>query len=381
MTSTSRGPLAAAIALLTLAACSGRSVPAAAPEVVTVRTSRVASQPVLATSVISGTVRSAMVAPLATQIAGDVVAVHVRVGDRVRAGQALVQIDDREARAASQRALSSAAQTDAAVGGAAAAADAAAAHASVAAATYERYAALRARGSASAQELDDVQARHLAAQAELVRARRMQAQAAAGRDAAGAEVRGAGTRLGYATVRAPFDGVVTARHVDPGAATAPGVPLLTIENPEAMRVEASVAEGLAVQPGDPVTIDVAGRSITARVTRLRPALDATSRAALVEIDLPRDAARGVRPGSFARVTLAAGERSAVTVPSSALVHRGQLASVFVVDADSVARLRLLTLGLPVEDRVEVLSGLEAGEVIVTPAAPSLREGMRVRSAS
>jgi hypothetical protein len=154
------------------------------------------------------------------------------------------------------------------------------------------------------------------------------------------------------------------------------MPLLVVEESSRLRVESTVDESIAVRPGDAVSVDLAGARVGARVTQVVPALDPAAHTALVKIDLPAGSAR---PGTFARVLLTTGHRPALTIPSSAVQRRGQLASVFVVGGDGTARLRLVTLGESGGARVEVLSGLEAGERIVTRAVEGLRDGTAVRS--
>ena len=314
-----------------------------------------------ATRSVAGSVRAATVSPLAAKVMGNVVAVHVREGDRVRAGQRLVEIDGREARAARDA-------VERAVDGANAAVAAAEANATLAATNLKRFTALGARGSVSPAEFDEVRAKATVANAELDRAHRAREQLVAQR----AE---AGVIADYTRVRAPIDGVVTARFVDPGAQAAPGMPLLTVEDDRSMRVETSAPEELSVRAGDAVTIEAGGKRIAAHVTRVVAALDAASRSAIVKIDLPPNA--GLRSGTFANVLFTSGTRRAVAVPASALQTRGSLASVFVVGRDGIARLRLVTAGDAVNDRVEILSGLDAGETVVT-ALQKITDGVRVR---
>lgn len=240
------------------------------------------------------------------------------------------------------------------------------ANAQLAEATYRRYAALHERGSASRQEYDEAKARHAGAQAELNRlvARRAEVRAATAQ---------AEAALDFSSVRAPIDGVVTARFVDPGAQAAPGVPLLTIENETATRVDANVPEHVTVRAGERASVIAGERRIGARVTHIQPSVDAAARSALVKLQLDEP----LRAGTYVKVSFPIGAHDAVTVPLTALIRRGQLTSVFVVGADGVARMRLVTLGPADGARAEVLSGLAPGEEIV--AAPArVREGVTVR---
>ena len=321
-----------AVAALAAAAC-GHDLPErTAPVAVSAPTAIVQKTDVVSTRAVAGVTRSTTVSPLAARVVGNVLRVHVSEGDVVKAGQVLVEIDAREGRAQSDAAASAVA--------------AAAANAALAETTHARYAALRERRSVSQQELDDVEARLKAARAELQRARAGAAQAR--------------TFLDYSYVRSPIDGVVTARMVDPGAQAAPGMPLLTVEDPRSMRVEASVPEEVPLRPGDRVFVEAGGRRTEGRVAQVQPSIDSSSRTSLVKIE----AAGPLRSGSYVRVLIPSGEREALAVPPSAVVRRGALTSVFVVGSDGIARMRLITLG----EQNEVLSGLEAGERIVTDPA-------------
>jgi RND family efflux transporter MFP subunit len=308
---------------------------------------------------VAGTVRSHTTSTLAANVVGTVVRVTVAEGDRVRAGDVLVEIDARERRAQAEGARAGREGVERAI-------DAATANAQLAETTFRRYEALHQRGSASAQEFDEARARHTAAQAELARlvAQRGQARAASAQ---------ADAVLDYSSVRAPIDGIVTARFIDPGAQAAPGVALLTIEDDRATRVDASLPEGIAVRAGDQATVEAGQQRLTARVTRVQPSVDRGARSGLVQLELDRP----LRSGTYVRVSFPIGERTAVTVPLSALIRRGQLTSVFVLSPDRVARMRLITLGSSDGTRAEVLSGLEAGESIVSAPA-GIRDGVIVR---
>ncbi|HEY5609580.1 MAG TPA: efflux RND transporter periplasmic adaptor subunit, partial [Thermoanaerobaculia bacterium] len=216
--------------------------------------------------------------------------------------------------------------------------------------------------------------------AELERARRAREQLLARRDEMHAALAQADAYVSETRIRAPFDGVVTARYVDPGAQTAPGMPLLAIDSGTGLRVETTVDEEWIgrLRRGDFATIRFADGSTTrAALTAIVAAVDPLSRAGLVKIDLPADAS--VPSGTYASVAFEIGHRSAIAVPSTAIVRRGQLTSVFVVDGENVARLRLITISEVLGDRVEVLSGLDQGERIVSRATNDLRDGTLVRA--
>ena len=342
---------AALLLVVSFSACSHESKPAAR-ETVDAPVAVVARAPAPAFHTVAGTVKAETTSTLAANVVGTVVRVRVAEGDRVRAGDVLVEIDSREPRANADRARAGREEVESAI-------DAAAANAQLAEKTYRRFEALRARGSASQQELDEAKSRHTASQAELARmvAKRGEARAAATQ---------AETFLDYTTIRAPIDGVITGRFLDPGAQAGPGVPLVSIESESATRIDANVPDHVAVRAGDVALVD---GTIEARITHVQPSVDSGSRSALVKLEL----ARPMRAGTFVKVSFRTGVRDAISVPDAALVRRGQLTSVFVVGNDGVARMRIITMGA----EGEVLSGLDEGETVVTAPA-QVRDGVIVR---
>ncbi len=348
----------AALAAITAFACA-RTPETAVTEAATAPTQivRSAARPDL--RFVSGTVRSSNVSPLSAKVMGNVTRLFVSEGDVVRAGQPLLEIDSRDLRARSDQARAQAGEVEQAIA-------AARANANVMATTFKRFAALRERGSVSPQEFDEISAKNSGAQAQLEQAlaRRAQVRAA---------VSEAETFVGYSTIRAPFDGIVTARMIDPGAQAAPGMPLLIIEDSSSYRVESSIDEALAsqVHAGDEVVVE----GIRARVAAITPSFDPATRSALVKINLPREAR--LRSGSFVRVGFSVGSRKAIAIPSEAITRRGDLTSIYVIDSSGTARLRLVTLGEERNGSIEVLSGLDDGERIVTRISAAVRDGVRV----
>ncbi|HUP46929.1 MAG TPA: efflux RND transporter periplasmic adaptor subunit [Thermoanaerobaculia bacterium] len=368
--------LAAAVTLLSFA-CSGeeRATPAAAIDVTLVAAEL---QTVARLQPYAGTIRAAAVSSLSSRIMGDVVAVHVSAGDRVQRGQLLIEIDDRDAASQLARAVAEQRSIAGAIDSASAAVRSAEAQAALAERTWQRFRPLRDRGSVSAQEYDEVETRHRSAYAELERARQMLAQMTAQRDAAAAAARQAATYSAYTRIVAPFDGVISARLVDPGTQAAPGMALLAIDGGSRYRAEATVGEAVVIAPGDEVSVESGAISVRGRVTHVVPSVDPATRTALVKVELPQHAAW--RSGAFARLLLPAGEHQAVTIPASAIMRRGQLTTVYAVAHDGLTQLRLINVAGETGDRIEVLSGIAAGERVVAHPAATMREGVRVAGA-
>uniref|UniRef100_Q01YZ9 Efflux transporter, RND family, MFP subunit n=1 Tax=Solibacter usitatus (strain Ellin6076) TaxID=234267 RepID=Q01YZ9_SOLUE len=364
--------------VLLLASCGGDPPhPAIAlqPAPVPVGIATVATQDWPAAYEATGTVRARTTAVLASKVMGYVLKVGAQTGDHVRQGQPLVTLDSRDLDVNVRRADAGRAEILSAVPELDHATAAAKANLDLAQATFHRMEELAAKKSTSNQEFDEASARLKSAQAnyEMARARRAQVNARLAQvdqDASAAAI-----VRDYATLSAPFAGVVIARSVEPGNLASPGVPLLTLEQDGLYRLEVAVDESKlsAVKTGQSVEtmVEVSSR---ARVAEIVPAIDPASRTYIVKLDLPP--APHLRTGMFGRAFFPLAPRKVVGIPAAALIERGQLQSVFVVES-GVARTRILTTGGRCDDSVEVLSGLNPGEKVVSPVPPALQDGARV----
>ncbi len=396
--------LAISVIAVATASCGGKEEAAAekVPTVTGVKLQIVEARPVDDFYEAVGTVRSRTTSVLSSKVMGTVQAVHVREGDRVRAGQVLIEIDDRDLRAQLRRAQAlereaenALDEVERAIAAAESAKAAAEATQALAASTFTRYRALLDRRSVSPQEFDEVHARYKAATAEAERADQMLAswrakknQVLAKMDQARAEIAAAQIMVGYARVSAPISGIVTAKHAEVGMLAAPGMPLVTIEDDAHYRLEAMVEESQIgkIHLGDPVQVivDALGeRELSGRVAEIVPTADPASRSSTVKIDLPADGGREgarqlLRSGLYGKARFTVGQKRARLIPRRAIVERGQLIGVYVVDSSNVVRLRLITIGKSYGDRVEVLAGLNDGERIVIENTEALSDGTMVR---
>jgi len=315
-----------------------------------------------------GTLRAAQTTQLAAQMMGSILEIRAREGDHVQRGQVLAVIDDAQPRAALDRAKAAdlAAQQEI---------TASESDYALADATFKRYQTLFDKKSVSPQEFDEVRARYQAAQARREMARAGQAQAKAA-------VQQARTALGYTRLVAPFDGLVTERRADVGTLASPGMPIFTMEDLRRYRLEATVNETdlRYVHQGEQVSVlvDALGdRELKGRVVEIVPAADPASRSFLVKVELPSDPA--LRSGLFGRAQFAHGQRTALLIPRTAIVERGQLQGIYVLDQNKIAGLRYITLGKASAAQVEVLAGLQQGETLI--ADPDNREltGKKIES--
>lgn len=302
---------------------------------------------------LAGTVEPRQSATLSSQIVAPVRSVRKKDGDRIRKGEVLIELAGAqwEAGAARARSTSSAAQQQAG----AEQADFVAAEA-----TWKRYQNLFEKKSVSPHEMDLATARYESAKARRDAALDEQEAAVAGEHEAGA-------MLGYTSIRAPFDGVVSRRLVDPGAMAAPGAPMMQVQDDGALELHlnvtaADLAHFHAGMSVDAYTDADTGKKFAATVTEISPSADPASHTFLVKLKF--DSAAKVHAGTIGHVLVAAGGDPVVELPRSAVLRRGQLTYVLVRSAQEVAEVRYVTLGTERGDKVEVLTGLRAGEALL-----------------
>lgn len=277
---------------------------------------------------ITGTVRAKTRAVIEAKISGRVLAMNATLGQFVKAGDVLATLDAQEmqARAESAKAMLDQATSD-----------------------ERRTASLVATNAVSKSDYDAAKARLEVAKASVSEAQ---------------------TMLGYAKVTAPFDGVITRKLADQGDLAAPGKPLLDLENPAQLRIEADIPEALIASLKIGVNLDVTPKA-KATVAEISPTGDPNSRTFPVKLDLP--AGNTLRPGQFVRIAVPVREYQALIIPAAALVQRGQLQMVFV-NENNIAKLRLIRTGRERSEGIEVLAGLDGGETLVIEGASKLMDG-------
>lgn len=369
----------ALVAGLALPACSGpaNTVPEAGADAMPVVTAAVAVAEMPDTFEAGGLVQARTTATLMARITAPVGEVRAAPGDRVRAGQVLILLDGRDLAAQARRAKAQGASADQDVIAAGAERQAAEAALALARATHARIAGLASKRSATPQELDETTGALRTAEARAAAAGARAQAAVSSVEAARAASEAADTTETFSRIAAPFDGVVTEKMVEPGNMAAPGTPLLRIEDTRRFRLEVRVDEARIgrVSPGAPVSValdtgsDDGARVVDATVTEVGRAADADARSFLVKIELPVDSR--LRSGMFGRARFSTDPRRALTVPEGALVQRGQVTSVFVVEK-GIARVRLVNVR-----GTEVLAGLSDGDVVILNPPPTLTDGRQV----
>lgn len=322
--------------ILLLTACGKHEAPHAAASAMTaatVKTQPAALQAHTATEEVVGTVRSKQRAVVEAKVSGRVLEYTATPGAMVKAGDLLARLDVQEiqAKVDQARAMLDQAKRD-----------------------FDRQKQLIASNATTRQEFDAADARV--------------------KIGTGA-VSEAETMMSYAKVTAPFDGVVTRKLADVGDLAMPGKPLLEIEAPTSLRFEADLPEAILdrVKLGEKMPVRLA-KVIEGTVSEISPVADPVSRTFNVKFDLPPT--EGLRTGQFGRVSVPVAEVKLLLVPQSAVLKRGQMELVFVAK-DGNAALRLVKTGKVLEDRVEVLSGLEEGEQVIVNETAKLTDGQPV----
>jgi RND family efflux transporter MFP subunit len=303
----------------------------------------------------------------------------VKPGDRVKRGEVLAVLDDRSPRAQLAAADAGVEESNEGLAEVEQALQAAAAERKLAELTYHRYQDLLAKNSVTRQEFDAAEAHYKAAVANEAAIEARKRQMEARRQQAQSQQESARTLFSYARILSPIDGVVTTRAVDAGTLVMPGTPILTVEDTAHYRLEASVPEGLAprIREGQPAHVWTEQGELSGKVVEIVPAADPGSRTFVVKVALPASCA--CRSGEYGKAGFSIGERRGLAVPRSAVVERGQLEGVYVVDARGVAEYRLVKTGKPVGERVEILSGLSDEEQIATSELDRLADGVRVEA--
>jgi RND family efflux transporter MFP subunit len=341
------------LAVLPIAACGGQHG-AREPEGAPIAVHTAVAEPGAIGRVVEavGSLHGAREAILSAKVMGTVLEIRKNAGDPVERGEILVVLDDREVAGNIGQAEGALAQATAA--------------ASLAEANLRRYEQLFARSAASQLELDQARFAHETAQGAV-----RQAEAA---------VATATSYRSYAQMPAPFDGHVVDRLAEVGDLAAPGRPLMKVEDARQLRLHVSLPESETATAATGTAVEVVvpsmpGTSWPGLVAEVVPAVDPATRTTLVKIDLPADPT--LRSGLFARARFAAGERQALRVPRGAVVERGGMRGVYVVE-ENRASFRLLVLAESAGDgHVEVLSGLAAGDHVVVSPPATLTEGAPV----
>ena len=334
--------------------------------------------------VLPGNIQAVTEAPILARASGYIKRRYADIGDRVKEGQVLAEIDAPELNQQIRQAKATVDQANSAIEQAEAALQQGRSNENLARVTAQRWENLSKKGVVSRQENDTYQAQWAAQQANVNALEKAVAAARNNAAAVEANVARLNDLLAYQTVRAPFAGVITLRNVDAGALVNEGNTLLyRIDQTDRLRTYLNVpqADAGSVRVGQQAVLvvpDLPGHGFLGAVTRTANALDPATRTLLVEVQVPNPGAL-LMPGMYAQVDLSVLRKDPpLLIPGDTLVVRSDGPQVAVVAPDGRVHFARIQLGRDFGDRLEVLSGLEDGQQVVVNPSDAIREGAQVK---
>jgi RND family efflux transporter MFP subunit len=335
--------------------------------------------------VLPGNIQAVTEAPILARASGYIKKRNADIGDRVKAGQVLAEIEAPELEQQIRQAKASVDQANAAIQQAQAALQQGQSNEALARVTAERWKKLLDRGVVSKQENDNYQFQWAAQQASVQALEKGVNAARSNAGAVEANVARLTQLLDYQTVRAPFAGVITVRNVDVGALVNEGSTLLyRVAQTDRLRTYLNVPQidAQSVRVGQTATLtipDLPGRAFPGTVTRTSNALDPSSRTLLVEVQLGNSGGQLV-PGMYAQVDLAVPRKNPpLVIPGDTLVIRADGPQVAVVGPDGAVHFTKIQLGRDFGATLEVLSGLTEGQELAVNPSDAIREGAKVKA--
>lgn len=301
---------------------------------------------------IDGVVEAVMQSTLSSQIAGRVLSLNVKAGDRIKAGQVLATIDDRETQTGVLRSQAQLQQSDAELR-----------QLQIA---LKRTQDLKAQGFVSAAALDLAEAQYKAAQA--------------GRDSAGATTQQAKVAQSFSKITAPYDAWVLETSAQAGDLALPGKPLMTVYAPQPLRVvmQWPASEKNSLPKLQDIQIQMGTETVKPVAMQVMPNADGVSQTIGIKLDLPRTGvALQAAPGMQVRVRTAGIAQAKGLVPASAILRRGEITAVYVAQGNGFA-MKLVRLGADHGSAgVEIWAGLKEGELIAVDAIQAGMKGAHV----
>ncbi|HEY0335477.1 MAG TPA: efflux RND transporter periplasmic adaptor subunit [Stenotrophomonas sp.] len=324
---------------------------AAASSALPVSLATAQTHPMARTVLVSGPVSPFEEMQLGVELSGlRVTALNVDVGQQVKQGQVLLELDHRTLDSQLAQADASLRQAQTAL--------------ELARLNYERGAKLAAERLVSASSLDELRAARADAEAQVATARAQRDASKLQRD--------------YAELRAPADGLISKRLVQPGQVVAAGTELLRVIRDGRLEWRAELTEDqlAGVTVGNTVELPYGGQPISGRIRAVSPGVDSQTRTGTIYADLP--APGPLKPGVYVEGRIVTGAGQALTIPSAAIVQRDGHSYVFTVNGQQQAQRVRVRSGQVAQGRTEIIDGLKAGDRVVVEGAGFLGEGDRVR---
>ena len=306
--------------------------------------------------IVSGQIESQTTAIISTRVMGFISEIKVKPGDKVQKGQLLAAISNADILAKRAQAQAMISEAEASL--------------KDAQKDYERFEILYQQQSATTKELETMTMRYTSARARVEAARQMKNESDA--------------ILAYTNLVAPFSGVITQKHIDAGSLANPGMPIVTLEKPTSDYVKAYVSENdiskLKYGMDANVTVKSTGKKVRGKVVEISPSSQFTGGQFQIKVIIAAAESSELSSGMYVNVSIPTTntyETPRLYVPASAIIHRDQLAGLYTIGSDHTAQLRWLKVGRQLDDDVEVLSGLSAGEKFITQSDGRLYSGVPV----
>lgn len=304
----------------------------------------------------SGAIEAKNSANLSTRMMGHITSLSVKMGQEVKKGELLAKLSSQDLEAKRAQARAGISSAEAAFQNAKK--------------DFDRYTILFEQNSVSQKELDEITTHYNMTKSGLKAAEQMQAEVNA--------------QFSYTDLRAPFDGKITGTFAKEGEMANPGMPILSIENPDKLQAIARISEskigGIHEGMKAEVFIKSIGKNLKGEVVEISSSARNTGGQYLIKIDLPDTDAK-ILSGMYVDVVFETekteNDQTLITVPKSALIEKGQLKGIYVVNDQDRAMLRWLRLGKNFGEEIEVLSGLSMGESYVLKADDRLYNGSKI----
>jgi len=303
----------------------------------------------------SGTLEADKQSNLSTRIMGQIQRVYVKPGQKINRGDLLIQIRNQDILAKKAQVEASKVEAQSAY--------------ESAAKDLKRYEALYAANSASDKEIDDMRTRYNMAKARLSAVDQMEKEV--------------DENMRYASIRAPYSGVITSKYVQEGDMANPGMPLLSMQSPSQWKVIARIPEAdiAKIQLNDSVNVKLpsAETTLSGKIIEINPSTGNTGNqySAKILVNIPEDSTAKLYSGMYAEVLFEYGTQKRILISQKALVHRGQLVGLYAVSQSKNALLRWVKTGKSFGDKVEIISGLTDGEQYIISSNDKLFDGALV----
>ena len=294
---------------------------------------------------------------LSTRIMGQISKIHVKPGQKVSKDQLLIQIRNQDILAKKAQVEASKVEVTSAY--------------ESAAKDMKRYEALHASNSASDKEMEDMRTRYQMTKAQLDAVKQMEKEV--------------DENMRYASIRAPYSGIVTNRFVEEGDLANPGMPLLSMESKSQWKVIARIPEAniANINLNDKVKVHfkAAEKDFEGQIIEINPSNTNTGNQyeAKILVTIPEGCTAKLYSGMYADVLFEYGTQQLILVPQKSLVHRGQLVGLYAISQSGNALLRWVKTGKTNGDNIEIISGLSNGEKYVESSDGKLFDGALVSS--